>query len=80
MLLTGAELRQLNWRKARRSIGNGDCVEVASVDGWVAVRDSKNPDGPVLTYTAAQWRLFLGRCEGAEFGGVMYSCTEALNS
>jgi Domain of unknown function (DUF397) len=48
----------LAWRKSRRSIGNGDCVEVAPTARNIAVRDSKNPGGPVLAYTAQSWRAF----------------------
>jgi hypothetical protein len=40
----------LQWRKARRSVGNGACVEVARADGRVLVRDSRNQDGPVVPY------------------------------
>jgi hypothetical protein len=47
------------WRKARRSIGNGDCTQVAPVPGGVAVRDSKDPDGPILRYGTDAWREFL---------------------
>lgn len=48
------------WRKSSYSSGNGgNCVEIAdNLPGVVAVRDSKNPDGPVLTLTSAQWRSF----------------------
>ena len=67
MLLTEAEHRRLNWKKARRSMGNGDCVEVAPVNGWIAVRDSKHPNGPMLTYTAAEWRSFLMAAKDGTF-------------
>jgi hypothetical protein len=49
------------WRKSSYS-GNGgaDCVEVArNLPGIVAVRDSKDPHGPVLTIESAGWREFI---------------------
>jgi Domain of unknown function (DUF397) len=52
------ELQLLAWRKAQRSIGNGDCVEIASRTGEIAVRDSKNPGGTVLAYSAGSWQAF----------------------
>ena len=52
-----------DWRKSTYSGGNGgECVEVATnIPGIVAVRDSKNPDGPVLTFTRDEWRAFLNK-------------------
>ncbi|PZM98277.1 MAG: DUF397 domain-containing protein [Actinobacteria bacterium] len=48
------------WRKARRSQGLGNCVEVAdNLPGVVGVRDSKDPTGPVLTFAPAAWRAFV---------------------
>jgi hypothetical protein len=55
------------WRKAQLSVGNGACVEVASVMGMIALRDSKNPSGPILEYTAAEWRAFLDGAKKGEF-------------
>jgi len=55
------------WRKALSSTGNGACVEVAPRKGMIAVRDSKNPDGPILTYTTAEWRAFLDGARNGEF-------------
>jgi hypothetical protein len=39
-------------------MANGNCVEVRPVTGAIAVRDSKNPDGFVLSYNAKSWRAF----------------------
>jgi len=49
------------WRKSSYSgNGGGDCVEVAlNLPHVVAVRDSKDPHGPVLTVEAAKWRKFI---------------------
>jgi len=57
--LTQMELRQLAWRKALRSMNAGDCVEVAPANGKIFVRDSKDPHGPMLEYSAHVWRGFL---------------------
>jgi Domain of unknown function (DUF397). len=48
------------WRKSSYSNDGGNCVEVAArAPGGVAIRDSKNPGGPALTLTSAEWRTFL---------------------
>jgi hypothetical protein len=54
------------WRKSSLSAANG-CVEVAFVEGRVAVRDSKDRSGPVLVFTAHEWAAFLGGVRRREF-------------
>jgi hypothetical protein len=50
------------WRKATHSGDNGgNCVEVATADTQIAVRDSKDPAGATLTFSASRWREFITR-------------------
>lgn len=49
------------WRKARRSANDGACVEVTPANGRIAVRDSKDPGGSWLWYSAQSWREFASR-------------------
>ncbi|HEV2347334.1 MAG TPA: DUF397 domain-containing protein [Actinocrinis sp.] len=58
----------LSWRKASASNTNGNCVEVAAMSGGgVAVRDSKDPGGPILRFTAAEWAAFAEGMAAGEF-------------
>ncbi|MFD7920685.1 DUF397 domain-containing protein [Streptomyces sp. NPDC059740] len=48
------------WRKSSYSGGNGACVELAVPGaGAIAIRDSKNPDGPRLAFADATWGVFV---------------------
>jgi Domain of unknown function (DUF397) len=50
---------EVGWRTSSYTHGSATCVEVAPAPDRVLVRDSKNPDGPVLTLPAPAWRAFL---------------------
>jgi hypothetical protein len=64
--LTGA-----TWRKSTYSgPQGGDCVEVADgVAGVMPVRDSKDPEGPALVFTAAAWAAFVADVKAGRFPG-----------
>jgi Domain of unknown function (DUF397) len=70
MDLTGA-----TWRKSSFSGGSGGpCVEIAFVPGSkegsdhvIAMRDSRQPDGPVLIFTPAEWEAFTLGVQDGEF-------------
>jgi Domain of unknown function (DUF397) len=49
---------QVNWRRSTYSLANGNCVEVGTSRALVAVRDSKDPDGPVIDVSPRAWREF----------------------
>lgn len=74
-------MNDIQWRKARRSGGNGgDCVEVAVLDAprdvathksdqdrLFVLRDSKDPEGARLFFTPAEWEAFLLGMKDGEF-------------
>ncbi|RBQ18551.1 DUF397 domain-containing protein [Spongiactinospora rosea] len=54
------DLSQAVWHKATASGIHGQCVEVATnLPGTIAIRDSKDPTGPVLLFAPAEWTAFL---------------------
>ncbi|MBF8191430.1 DUF397 domain-containing protein [Nonomuraea sp. K274] len=75
------DLSQARWRKSSFSGDNGgNCVEVAELENahdgpahkageakLIAMRDSKDPDGPKLFFTYAEWDAFLKGVKANEF-------------
>ncbi|MER5454792.1 DUF397 domain-containing protein [Micromonospora sp. NPDC002389] len=56
---------RLTWRKSTRSGSTGNCVEVAdNLPAVVAVRDSKDRQGPVLSFSSDQWAGFVRGVKG----------------
>ena len=53
------ERMHLRWRKSTAST-SGNCVEVAcDANSEIFIRDSKDPNGPVLSLSSSQWTEFL---------------------
>jgi uncharacterized protein DUF397 len=59
------------WRKAQRSNDTNQCVEVASTTHGVALRDSKNPQGPVHHFTSGEFESFLDGAKKGEFDDLV---------
>ncbi|MFJ1753979.1 DUF397 domain-containing protein [Kitasatospora sp. NPDC088134] len=62
---------ELTWRKSSYSGGSGACVEIAVPStAVIAVRDSKDPHGPQLRFSAEAWAAFATATAAGEFGQV----------
>jgi Domain of unknown function (DUF397) len=58
----------MNWRRSSFSSSNGqNCVEVANLPRVVAVRDSKDPSGPVLSVAPQDWRAFADQVKAGRY-------------
>jgi hypothetical protein len=66
--IDNVDLSAVTWRASSRSDENGQRVEVAFLpDGFMAVRDSTQPDGHALIFTPAEWEAFVGGVQDGEF-------------
>jgi hypothetical protein len=72
--MTEPELSRAQWRTSSYTNAQSTCVEVAAVirpgpgvEHIVAVRDSKDPHGPKLIVTSAQWRAFTAAVRAGAF-------------
>lgn len=60
MLLPGPGLATSDWRKSSYSLGNGECIEIASMGADVVmIRDTKDTAGPTLRCGSDEWRSFI---------------------
>jgi hypothetical protein len=61
------DMTRAAWRKSSYSGNNGgNCVEVATAGPVIAVRDSRNPDGPALAFAAGSWLAFTHSVKGSD--------------
>ena len=57
-----------SWFKSATSNEGGNYVEISRLgDGGMAVRDSKDPEGPILFFTPSEWEAFVGGVKDGEF-------------
>jgi hypothetical protein len=67
-----AELPAARWRKSGRSSAQGNCVELARLAGdEVAVRNSRDPEGPALVFTDAELDAFLAGVKDGDFDDLL---------
>jgi hypothetical protein len=55
------DLSAATWRTSTHSNNGGECIEIAATHRTLAVRDSKDPHGPALTFRPAPWAAFTAR-------------------
>jgi hypothetical protein len=65
-----ASVLPVTWLKGSASQGNDQCVEIGSAGDAVFIRDSKNPAGPALAFTRAEWIAALLGAKDGEFDGI----------
>lgn len=65
------DLSGASWFKSSHSNNGGTCVEIApNFPGIVPVRDSKDPEGPALVFSADAWQAFASAVTAGEFGQI----------
>jgi hypothetical protein len=70
--MPAGELPGARWRKSARSSAEGNCVELALLpEEGVAVRNSRDPEGPALVFTDAELVAFLGGVKDGDFDDLV---------
>ncbi|MGW0583936.1 DUF397 domain-containing protein [Streptomyces sp. NPDC002920] len=64
-------IHDVEWIKSKHSAADGNCVEVAALpNGGIAMRNSRDPEGPALIYTADEIAAFLAGVKDGEFDAL----------
>ncbi|MGI5467339.1 DUF397 domain-containing protein [Streptomyces sp. CA-132043] len=58
------DLTQAQWQPSAQGAGD---VQIAFVDGFIAMRDRRSPDGPAVVFSPGEWRGFMLRARDGEF-------------
>ncbi|MGH3389692.1 MAG: DUF397 domain-containing protein [Actinomadura sp.] len=68
--MSTVDFASVRWRKSSRSgQEGGTCVELADLTAAVAVRDSKNPDGPELLFSRREFGSLVERIKSGDLDG-----------
>lgn len=67
------DLPHVSWQKSRRSNPSGNCVELAVLPGGaqIAMRNSRDPEGPALIYTPAEIAAFVQGAKDGDFDHLL---------
>ena len=71
--MPASELPEVTWQKSRRSSPSGNCVEMAKLpgNGGFALRNSRDPEGPVLVYTLNEINAFILGARDGDFDNLV---------
>ena len=70
--MSASQLQGVIWQKSGRSNPSGNCVECAALPGGgVAVRNSRDPEGPALIYTQAEIDAFILGVRDGDFDNLL---------
>jgi hypothetical protein len=70
--IPAGQLPALSWQKSRRSNPSGSCVEMAGLpNGEIAMRNSRDPEGPALIYTVDEIVAFIGGARDGDFDNLV---------
>jgi hypothetical protein len=65
--MSAGEARQIAWKKSTASGTGSNCVEVGRTESVICIRDSKDPAGPLLSFSRTEWAAFLEGVKAGEF-------------
>lgn len=70
--IPAGQLPALSWQKSRRSNPSGSCVEMAGLpNGEIAMRNSRDPEGPALIYTVDEIVAFIAGARDGDFDNLV---------
>lgn len=71
--MAAGEVPDARWRKSRHSNPDGSCVELSLLSRahGVAMRNSRDPQGPALIFTSAEITAFMLGVKGGEFDDLL---------